>query len=89
MGEVELCELCGSISNNHKCYICGIEGMTHKEFIDHTFSKEHDKKERIQFLKRIYCEKCNLQCETKKQYDKHILGKKHNKRSKSKKIRKS
>ena len=53
--------------------------MTHKEFIDHTFSKEHDKKERIQFLKRIYCEKCNLQCETKKQYDKHILGKKHNK----------
>ncbi len=81
MVEVEKCELCGLISNNHKCRVCGIEGMTHKEFIDHTFTKEHDRKERIRFLKTIYCEKCDLQCETRKQYDKHILGLKHNKNS--------
>jgi hypothetical protein len=70
--------MCGvKDENNHCCKICNITGMTHLEFYDHTFTKEHEKKSDEEYLKSLFCNKCNIRCENSKALQRHKETKMH------------
>lgn len=71
------CGICNKPENDHCCFVCDLKGMTHKEFIDHTYTKEHDKKTELMMHKKKYCEKCDIQFETLKGLEKHKETKMH------------
>lgn len=71
------CVMCGQQENNHCCNVCDLKGMSHLEYYDHTFTKEHDKKMTERFMKTLYCSKCEVQFETLKGLEKHKQTKMH------------
>ena len=72
------CNLCSKKENDHNCLICDLKNMTHDEYIDHTFTKEHIRKDSEAYYKSLYCSKCSLQCDNKKEFVRHCETLRHN-----------
>jgi len=72
------CKICGyKDENDHPCRTCGIKGMTHLQFIDHTFTKEHEKKCNEEYRLQLFCRPCNAQFEDDKSLHRHLKTKMH------------
>jgi hypothetical protein len=71
------CKICSKPENNHTCKVCNLDGMTHLEFYDHTFTKEHEKKCNEQHYASLMCHSCQTQFESVKSLERHKKTKMH------------